>query len=150
MGRYDVAETLSLSALEGLTKSIISTYDNKTRSLWLDGNLKLKQPKDADGKRQGLKEAIMLVAERELGSTRLEGILEQITRLRNSTVHLDLNASEDLENAYFRWENCQSLVEVILLATLGLKEIPNRTEPGRFEVMGKDMLWKQREEAINL
>ena len=80
----------------------------------------------------------------------MEGILEQITRLRNSTVHLDLNAGEGLENAYFRWENCQSLVEVILLATLRLKEIPNRTQPGKFEVMGKDMLWKQREEAISL
>ena len=148
--RYDIAETVSLSGLEGLTKSFISTYEQEIREQWLDNNIELKHPKDADGNRQGLKDAIKLVARRELGSAQLDGILEQITRLRNTTVHLDLKVEEDLENAYFRWENCQSLVEVILLATLGLKEIPNRTQPGKFEVMGKDMLWKQREEAINL
>ena len=32
LGRYDVAETVSLSSLEGLTKSIISTYDKETSS----------------------------------------------------------------------------------------------------------------------
>ena len=97
-----------------------------------------------------MRDAIELVAKRELGSTQLKVVLEQITKLRNTTVHLDLNAEEDLENAYFRWLNCQSLVEVILLATLGMKKIPNRTQPGTFEVMGQDMLWKQRGEAIEL
>ena len=148
--RYQVAEAVSLSSLEGLTKSVISTYEQEIREQWLNKNLELKHPKHASGKRQGLKDAIELVAKRELGSTQLNVILEQITKLRNTTVHLDLNAEEGLENAYFRWQNCQSLVEVILLATLGLKEIPNRTQPGKFEVMGKDMLWKQRGEAIDL
>ena len=148
--RYQVAEAVSLSSLEGLTKSVISTYEQEIREQWLTKNFELKHPKDPNGKRQGLKDAIELVAKRELGSTQLNVILEQITKLRNTTVHLDLNAEEDIENAYFRWENCQSLVEVILLATLGLKEIPNRTQPGKFELMGKDMLCKQRGEAIEL
>ena len=150
LGRYQVAEAVSLSSLEGLTKSVISIYDQETREQWLTQNLELKHPKDADGKRQGLKDAIEVVAKRELGTTQLHVVLEQITKLRNTTVHLDLNAEEDIENAYFRWQNCQSLVEVILLATLGLEEIPNRTQPGKLEVMGKDMLWKQRGEAIDL
>ena len=67
--------------------------------------------------------------------------------LRDTTVHLDLNAEEDGRNAYFRWKNCQSLIEVILLAKLGLERIPNRTQPGKFNVMGKDILWEQRAEA---
>ena len=133
-----------------MTKSVISTYEQEIREQWLTKNLELKHPKDANGKRQGLKDAIELVAKRELGSTQLNVILERITKLRNTTVHLDLNAEEEIENAYFRWQNCQSLVEVILLATLGVEEIPNRTQPGKFEVMGQDMLWKQRGEAIEL
>ncbi len=148
--RYQVAEAVSLSSLEGLTKSVISTYEQEIREQWLTKSLELKHPTDEDGNPQGLKDAIELVVKRKLGSTQLDSILVQITKLRNTTVHLDLNAEEDLENAYFRWQNCQSLVEVILLATLGLKGIPNRTQPGKFEVMGKDILWKQRAEAINL
>ncbi len=148
--RYPVAEAVSLSSLEGLTKSVISTYEQGIREQWLTKTLELKHPRDAKGEPQGLRDAIELVAKRELGSTQLKVVLEQITKLRNTTVHLDLNAEEDLENAYFRWLNCQSLVEVILLATLGMNKIPNRTQPGKFEVMGQDMLWKQRGEAIEL
>ncbi len=148
--RFEAAEVVSLSSLEGLTKSVISTYEQQIRDQWLTKNLGLKHPKDAKGEPQGLKDAIELVAKRELGSTQLKVVLEQITKLRNTTVHLDLNAEEDLENAFFRWLNCQSLVEVILLAILGLEKIPNRTQPGKFEVMGQDMLWKQRGEAIDL
>ena len=69
LGRYQVAEAVSLSSLEGLTKSVISTYDQETREQWLTQNLELKHPKDADGKRQGLKDAIEVVAKRELGTT---------------------------------------------------------------------------------
>ena len=148
--RYDVAEAISFSGLEGLTKSIISTYKPETRDHWLDKKIELKRPKDANGNPQGIKDAIELVAERELGSTQLGGILEQTAKLRNTTVHLDLNADEDPKNAYFRWKNCQSLIEVILLAILELKRIPNRTQPGKFEVMGKDILWEQRAEATTI
>ena len=72
-----------------MTKSIISTYEQEIGEQWLDNNIELKHPKDADGNRQGLKDAIKLVARRELGSAQLDGILEQITRLRNTTVHLE-------------------------------------------------------------
>ena len=150
LGRYQIAEAVSLSSLEGLTKSIINTYERETREQCLDKDFELKHTKDANGNRRGVKDAIELVAKRELGSTQLNVALERITKLRNTTVHLDLNAEEDLEDAYFRWQNCQALVEVIMLATLKLKEIPNRTQPGTFEVMGNDMLWRQRSEAIHL
>ena len=140
----------AFSSLEGLTKSIINTYEREIRGQWLDKDFELKHPKDANGNRQGVKDAIELVAKRELGSTQLSVALERITKLRNTTMHLDLRAEEDLEDAYFRWQHCQALVEVIMLATLGLKEIPNRTQPGKFLVMGNDMLWRQRIEAIHL
>ena len=147
LGRYQVAEAVSLSSLEGLTKSIINTYERETREQWLDKDFELKHPRNANGNRQGVKDAIELVAERELGSTQLNIALERITKLRNTTVHLDLQAEENLEDAYFRWQNCQALVEVIMLATLELKEIPNRSQPGKFQVMGNDMFWRQRSEA---
>ena len=150
LGRYDVAEAVSFSALEGLTKSIISTYKPEARDQWLDKNIGLKHPRDANGNPQGIKDAIEFVAKRELGTTQLGSILEQTATLRNTTVHLDLNAEEDPKNACFRWGNCQSLIEVILLAILGLERIPNRSQPPTFEVMGKDILWEQRAEATTI
>ena len=120
----------AFSGLEGLTKSIISTYKPETRDHWLDKKIRLKRPKDANGNPQGIKDAIELVAERELGSTQLGGILEQTGKLRNTTVHLDLNADGDPKNAYFRWKNCQSLIEVILLAILELKRNPKQNAAG--------------------
>ena len=152
LGRYHVAEAVSFSALEGLTKSIISTYEPEVRDQWLDKKIELKHPRDANGNRQGIKDAIELVAKRELGSTQLGGTLKQTANLRNTTVHLDLNAEEDHKNAYFRWGNCQSLIEVILLAILELEleRIPNRTQPAKFKVMGKDILWEQRAEATTI
>ena len=38
-----------------------------------------------------------------------------------------------------RWRQCQFLVEAVVLARLGLKTIRNRTSPGTFRIMGRDM-----------
>ena len=139
LSQYEIAESVSFSALEGLTKSIISTYID-VKDQWLNDELKLKQGK-------GIKKAIELVAKCEIGSTYLNDTIDKIATLRNDTMHLDLKAEGNPKNAFFRWNNSQSLIEAILLAKLGLTSVPNRTQPGTFEVMGKDMFWESRAEA---
>ena len=135
------AASVSFSGLEGLTRLIISTYT--CRDKWLKRNLQFRR-----GKR--IRAALDMVIKNELG-----GLVDQSTLLsalasvRNSTVHTDLMTDiDDYVEIDFRWEQCQFLIESLLLARLGLKEIPNRTSSGQFKLMGTDMLSSQRQYEI--
>ena len=55
---------------------------------------------------------------------------------------------DDYAELHFRWEQCQFLIEALVLARVGLKKIPNRTASGKFDLMGKDMLSSQRQYEI--
>ena len=137
------AASVSFLALEGLTRSIISTYQDKDQ--WLREDLRLKQ-----GKGKGILDAIEMVAQRELGehSEVFRAASERIRDVRNATMHLDLVSDEDPMNAYFRWNASQALIEILLLKKMGMTEIPNRTALGTFRVMGEDMFANQRREEL--
>ncbi len=141
LGETAVAASVSFSALEGLTRSFISTYEVKDE--WLDKDLKLKP-------RKKIIEAVEMVAKKELGAH--ETVFEQASRavysVRNQTMHLDLEVEEDANNAFHRWNSSQALVEILMLAKMGLKGIPNRTAHGVFNVLGEDMYGEVRKEEL--
>ena len=92
----------------------------------------------------------MLRQELATSNPKLTEPLKQLAELRNSTVHTDLQSEPDPTNAYHRWNASQALIEILLLAKMGLKveKIPNRTEYGTFTIMGRDMYRDVRREAI--
>ena len=143
LGETAIAASVSFAALEGLTRSFISTYAE--RDEWLNKDLTLKR-----GKR--IIDAIEIVAKEELGAH--EKVFKQasqdIYNVRNQTMHLDLKADEDARNAYHRWNSSQALIEILMLTKIGLAEIPNRTAPGTFKVMGQDMYKDIRKEELDL
>ena len=136
-----LAASISFAALEGLTRSIISTYPCKDE--WLETDLRLKRGKH-------IKDAIEMVAGQELGphSKTFREASEQIAKVRNATLHTALMSDEDPINAFHRWNASQALVEILLLCKMGLEKIPNRTAPGEFRVMGKDMYEDLRKESL--
>ena len=143
LGRPTIAASLSFAALEGLTRSIINIYPEKED--WLTSNLALKRDKSVTA-------AIHWVMEKlfEVHSDTFKQAITQIRDVRNDTVHLNLTHDEDSRNAYYRWNSSQFLIEVLLLGTLGLNPIPNRTSVSQFWVMGEDMLKEQRKEELDL
>lgn len=147
LGRMSRAEMLeeaasvSFAGLEGLTRSIISTYP--CRDKWLENNLMLRRGK-------GIRYAAEMVLKKELG-----GLIDQDTlvsalaSVRNATTHTDLEADvDDYTEILFRWEQCQFLIEALVLARLGLGEIPNRTTRGKFLIRGKDMFSSVRQYEV--
>ena len=148
-GDSEIAGAVSFAGLDGLTRSIISGYDDKNQ--WLNSKLELKSklPKKGGGK-TGIVDAAEMVLRRELGTSNpeLTEPLKQLKNLRNATVHTDLQSDPDRTNAYHRWNASQALIEFLLLAKMGLKEIPNRTEYGTFSIMGRDLYRDVRREAI--
>ncbi|MYC49948.1 MAG: hypothetical protein F4X50_06650 [Synechococcus sp. SB0662_bin_14] len=135
------AASISFSALEGLTRSIISTYSDADQ--WLKKDLRLKQGKS-------ILDAIEMVAEREFDkhSEVFKMASQRIREVRNATVHLDLTSDEDPRNAFYRWNASQALIEFLLLKKLGMKEIPNRTIFPTFRIYGEDMFADQRKEEL--
>jgi len=117
-----VAASVSFSALEGLTRSIISTYPEKDQEEWLKKDLSLKQGK-------GILDAIEIVAKEEFGSHSevFKKASQQIRKIRNATVHLDLASDEDPSNALYRWNASQALIEMLLLKKLGMEMMPKAT-----------------------
>ena len=141
LGETAIAASVSFSSLEGLTRSFISTYEQ--RDEWLTKNLALKRGKS-------IIKAVEMVAKKELGAheTVFEQASQAVYNVRNQTMHLDLKADEDSENAYHRWNSSQALIEILLLARMGLTEIPNRTFLGTLNVMGTDMYEAIRKEEL--
>ena len=126
------AASISFAGLEGLTRSIISTY--RCSDEWLTENLRLRRDK-------GTRDAVEMVLNKELG-----GLIDQDTMVsalasvRNATAHTDLESDvDDYTEIHFRWEQCQFLIEALVLARLGLNEIPNRTARGKFDIRDNDM-----------
>ena len=148
-GDPEIAEAVSFAGLEGLTRSTISGYSDKNQ--WLNSKLELepKNPKK-DGGKAGIVDAIEMVLKRELGThnPKLAEPLGQLKNLRNSTVHTDLRSDPDWSDTYYRWKASQALIEILLLAKMGLREIPNRTEYGKFDIMGQDIYKDVRKETI--
>ena len=149
LGDSEIAGAVSFAGLEGLTRSIINECGD--RNQWLNSKLELKSrlPKK-DGRKAGIVDAIEVVLRQKLGTSNpeLTTPLKQLANLRNSTVHTDLQSDPDRTDAYHRWNASQALIEILLLAKMGLKEIPNRTEYGTFAIMGRDMYRDVRREAI--
>lgn len=142
LGEEAIAASVSFAALEGLTRSIISTYPDSDQ--WLKSDLSLKP-------RKGIVDAIEMVAGREFAphNAGFRKAGDEIKRVRNDTMHVDLESDEDWLNAYHRWNSSQALIEILLLSKLGLTEIPNRTSHGTFQVMGKDMYKEVRQEELD-
>ena len=148
-GDYENAGAVSFAGLEGLTRSIINGYDD--RNQWLNSKLELKSTLPRKGGRKaGIVDAIEMVLRRESGTSNpeLTKPLKQLANLRNSTVHTDLQSDPDRSDACHRWNASQALIEMLLLAKMGLKKPPNRTEHGTFTIMGHDMYRDVRREAI--
>ena len=135
------AASISFAGLDGLTRSIISTYP--CRDKWLKKTLMLRPNKR-------IRDAVEMVLKKELG-----GLIDQDTlvsalaSVRNATAHTDLEADvDDYMELLFRWEQCQFLIEALVLARLGLSEIPNRTSRGKFQIRGKDMFSSVRQYEV--
>lgn len=152
---FSIAASVSFSALEGLTRSIISEYQD--RDQWLRGNLEKDEKVSGKAKEdlrlkkgKGILDAIKMVAQREFGkhSEVFAMASRQIRDVRNATMHLDLTSDENPRNAYFRWNASQALIEILLLKKMGMTEIPNRTALGTFRIMGEDMFANQRKEEL--
>ena len=143
LGEAAIAASVSFASLEGLTRSIISIHAD--RDQWLNKDLSLKRGKH-------IIEAIEWIAKRAFGthSDTFKRASDNIRKIRNSTMHLDLTVLVGAENAYHRWNASQALIEVLLLSMMGLEQIPNRTLHGKFEIMGKDMYEGVRKEELNL
>ena len=143
LGRFEQATAISFAGLEGLVRSVISRYHDSSE--WLKKDLSLK-----GGKNKGIKNAIKLVINRELGNiNQLDSILNATYAIRNATVHTDLNSLEgEPHEMLYRWEACQFLIEAILLSQLGLREIPNRTQRGQFKILGKDMFTEAKDYEV--
>ena len=135
MGRaelFEEAASISFAGLEGLTRSIISTYPCKDK--WLRRNLRLRQGKH-------ISPVIEMVIKKELGGlVDQDTLVSALASIRNATAHTDLGPdNSDYTKVVLRWQQCQFLVEAVVLARLGLKTIRNRTSPGTFRIMGRDM-----------
>ena len=141
LGDSVLAASISFAALEGLVRSMVSTYSCKND--WLKDDLSLKR-----GRR--IQQAIELVAKHELvrGSNTFQKAAKEISKIRNATFHTDLESDEDPRDAYYRWNASQALVEILLLVKMGLAEIPNRTAFGKFNVMGRDIFKDVRKEEL--
>ena len=144
----ETAEAVSFAGLEGLTRSIISGYDDKSQ--WLTNNLELKRKKRKGGDRAGIVDAIDMVLNHEMAteSPNLDQTLAELAKLRNSTMHTDLSSHPDQANAYHRWNASQALIEFLFLGKMGLERIPNRTAYPTFAIMGLDMYKHVRMETI--
>ena len=142
LGRPTIAASLSFAGIEGLTRSIISVLPSKDE--WLDENLSLKRGK-------GIIAAIETAAQEYFGknSTTFKLAGREINVIRNATFHTDLTITESQEDAYYRWQASQSLIEALLLAQLGLNAIPNRTVHPTFNILGHDMFADVRSEEIH-
>ena len=142
LGETAIAASVSFAALEGLTRSIISTYPDADQ--WLKNDLSLQRGK-------GIVDAIEMIARQELAphSEVFRKASDEIKKVRNDTMHVDLKSDEDWQNAYHRWNSSQALIEILLLSKMGLTRIPNRTSHGIFEVMGKDMYEEVRQEELH-
>ena len=91
-----------------------------------------------------------MVLNKELG-----GLIDQDTMVsalasvRNATAHTDLESDvDDYTEIHFRWEQCQFLIEALVLARLGLNEIPNRTARGKFDIRDNDMFSSVRQYEV--
>lgn len=146
---YTAAASVSFSALEGLTRSIISTYSDGDQ--WLEKDLRLKRGK-------GILDAIEMVARQEFGdnySKVFKMASKKIREIRNATMHLDLSSGsgsdsdEDLKDTFYRWNISQALIEILLLKKLGImKETYNRTLFPIFRVNGQDMFADERKREL--
>ena len=143
LGEAAIAASVSFSSLEALTRSFISTY--ACRNQWLKKDLRLKNGK-------GIIQAVEMVAQKEFSTqgTVVEQASRAVYNVRNQTMHLDLKDDEDAQNAYHRWNSSQALIEILMLAKMGLTKITNRTSLGTFEVMGQDMYKDIRKEELVL
>ena len=138
---FEEAASISFAGLEGLTRSIISTYP--CRDQWLENNLMLRRGK-------GIRDAAEMVLKKELGGlVDQDTLVSALASVRNATTHTDLEADvDDYTEILFRWEQCQFLIEALVLARLGLSEIPNRTTRGKFLIRGKDMFSSVRQYEV--
>ena len=142
LGRPTIAASLSFAGIEGLTRSIISMLPSKDE--WLDENLSLKRGR-------GIIAAIETAAQEYFGqnSKTFKQASREINAIRNATFHTDLTVTESQEDAYYRWQASQSLIEALLLAQLGLNAIPNRTVHPTFNILEHDMFADVRSEEIH-
>lgn len=146
IGLFEEATAVSFSGLEGLVRSVISTYP--CRDKWLKRvTLELKV-----NSKRGVttQKAIELVVTKEFGRlAQQEDLVRAIREIRNSVVHTDLIGNDaNSQKTFNRWKACQLLIEAILLSQLGLKSIPNRTQPERVKILGQEVLSEARKYAV--
>ena len=146
IGLFAEATAVSFSGLEGLVRSVIGTYP--CRDKWL--KKKTLELKVNSKKGVTTQKAIELVITKEFGKlAQQEDLVRAIREIRNSVVHTDLSDNDpNSQTTYYRWKACQLLIEAILLSQLGLKSIPNRTQPGRVRILGQDVLSEARKYAV--
>ena len=146
IGLFEEATAVSFSGLEGLVRSVISTYACSDKWLRRDSlELKVNAKKGVTTQK-----AIELVITKEFAELAQQAeLVKEISRIRNSVVHTDLNSEDpNSQTTFYRWKACQLLIEAILLSQLGLKSIPNRTQPGRVRILGQDVLSDARKYAV--
>ena len=155
-GQYGRALSISVSAIEGLVKSVLINLDYfaDTRDDYLF-------PDDHNRKGQMLpsktKDAIQFIFEETIGRQAIfreseKDVVEGILEARNSMAHLDLDMpAEDLYSGktYELWRASQALFECLMLSLWGANSIPNRTRLPKVEILGQDFFANERAGEID-
>ena len=156
-GQYGRALSLSVSALEGLVKSILINLeyfaDIRDEYLFPEDHNRRGQMRPAK-----TKEAIKYIISETIGrqvtfKESKRDAVEEILGARNSIAHLDLDmpAGELYSGrTYELWRASQALFEFLMLFLWGADRIPNRTILPRVEVMGQDAFANERAGEIVL
>lgn len=156
-GQYGRALSISVSALEGLVKSVLINLDYfaDTRDEYLfpeDHNRKgqMRPAKTKDAMKFILLETI---GRQAVFKESKRDVIEDILEARNSMAHLDLEMpAGDLYSGktYELWRASQALFEILMLFLWGADRIPNRTLLPKVEIMGQDVFANERAGEIVL
>ena len=156
-GQYGRALSISVTALEGLVKSVLINLD-----YFADTRDEYLFPENHNRKGQMLpaktKDAIKFLLHETIGRQAVfkeskRDVIEDILKARNSVAHLDLDMpAGDLYSAktYELWRASQALFEFLMLFLWGADRIPNRTLLPKVEIMGQDAFANERAGEIVL
>ena len=150
-GQYGRALSISVSALEGLVKSVLINLDSfagiRDEYLFPKGHNRIGQMRPAK-----TKDAIKRILHETIGLRPIfkeseRDVVEDILEGRNSMAHLDLDMpAGDLYSGktYELWRASQALFEFLMLFLWGANRIPNRTLLPKAEILGQDAFANER------
>ena len=159
LGLVEMAFNASFAALEGMCKFVLSTPNFKSvqsKFITFDrgdtiGRFKKRNQQTEKGMRHVVDTMVSAITNGESDQLTIPEknkhlhVIAVLNSRRNETVHLELDerAGATSIRDYQLWNASQYVFEILALSTLnptGKFLLPDRTNPGKHEIMGKDML----------